>query len=133
MSDLVAILLHLAVSWSGQPMPPATPTLEILPAAQMPCNCQGFFGYARREPGYGAVIEFPARLLLREDVDLGTPLGRSILLHELVHAVQAQDGPAEFGTPLWYQRERQAYRLQARYLSYAGSVVRLTAWHADDE
>lgn len=127
MTDLVALLLQLAVGWTGQPMPPATPPVEILSEARMPCRCPGFFAYERRVQGYGSLTIIPERLLLREDVDLETPLGRSILLHELVHLVQAQAGPAAFGTSLWYSREREAYRLQARYLQLAGTS---NAWIA---
>ncbi len=42
--------------------------------------------------------------------------GRSILLHELVHALQAQQGAAEYGSALWYRREREAYQVQYRFL-----------------
>ena len=80
----------------------------------------GMFRYARRIQGYGATLEVPAELLLRDEVNLETLLGRSILLHELVHALQAQEGPAEYGSPLWSAREREAYRVQLRFLRSSG-------------
>lgn len=132
-TELVAALLRVIVAWSGQPWPAHVPTVEIVPAASMPCNCQGFFAYARESRGYVGVNRIPERLMLRDDVDLGTPLGRSILLHELVHAMQAQDGRAEYGTPLWYRRERQAYAFQTRYLRDADATVRLSFRHAGDD
>jgi hypothetical protein len=132
-TELVAVLLRVIVAWSGQPWPAHVPTVEVLPAVSMPCNCQGFFAYARESRGYGGTTRIPERLLLRDDVNLATPLGRSILLHELVHAMQAQNGPAEVGTPLWHRRERQAYALQVRYLHEADATVRLSVRHADND
>ncbi|MBX9965526.1 MAG: hypothetical protein K2Y35_20885 [Burkholderiales bacterium] len=132
-TELVAALLRVIVAWSGQPWPAHIPPVEIVPSASMPCNCQGFFAYARESRGYGGVTRIPERLLLRDDVNLATALGRSILLHELVHALQAQSGPAEYGTPLWYRRERQAYAFQARYLRDADATIRLTIRETEND
>jgi hypothetical protein len=132
-TELVVALLRVIVAWGGLPWPAHVPPVEIVAAADMPCNCQGFFAYARESRGYGGTTRIPGRLLLRNDVNLDTALGRSILLHELVHAMQAQSGPAEFGTPLWHRRERQAYAFQARYLRDADAAIRLTVRQADDD
>jgi hypothetical protein len=123
MNDLLAHLLHLAMAWTGYVGPEALPEVEVVVAAQMPCDCMGVFLYTRRFHGYGTSVQYPARLLLRKDVDLDSAYGRSILLHELVHALQAKDGPAEFASPLWYRREREAYRVQWRFLRASGLAM----------
>jgi hypothetical protein len=124
MDALIAELLGLAMAWSGHGEPPLLPALEVVSEAQMPCKCAGAFLYATRTVGYGGAIQHPARLLLRGDVNLESVLGRSILLHEIVHALQAQHGPAAYGTPLWHQREHEAYRIQHRYLRASGMAMR---------
>lgn len=120
MTDLVAELLALAAAWTGYPEPAVPPEVHIVSAAEMPCPCLGAFLYSRQFMGYGTTVVTPARLLLRDDVDLQQPYGRSILLHELVHVLQAPRGPAAFGSPLWHRREREAYRVQYRFLRMAG-------------
>ena len=115
MDELIAQLLALAIAWSGYPAPAATPAVHIVSAARIPCRCAGFYAYITRFHGYGE-SETTGEVLLRDDVDLHGSYGRSILLHELVHSLQAQRGAAEFGSPLWYQREREAYWIQYRYL-----------------
>lgn len=123
MENLVAQLVQLAIAWTAYGPPAALPAVEFVPRHDMPCSCLGYFGYERSIPGYGHVTRIPARLLLREDVDIDTAIGRSILLHELVHALQANAGPASFGTPEWHRREREAYRVQARFLSHSNVHV----------
>jgi hypothetical protein len=118
--ELIAQLLTLAVAWSGYPAPATPPAVHIVSASQMPCRCPGFFAYSKWIYGYGVAHEIPEELLLRDDVDLHEAYGRSILLHELVHALQAQEGPAEYGSPLWYRREREAYHVQFRFLRASG-------------
>jgi hypothetical protein len=120
MDELIAQLLTLAVAWSGYPAPATPPAVHIVSAARIPCRCPGFFGYTARIHGYGGTSDLSGELLLRDDVDLHGPYGRSILLHELVHALQAQEGSAEYGSPLWYRREREAYRVQFRFLRASG-------------
>jgi len=114
--ELIAQLLALAVGWSGYPAPATAPPVHIVSAAQIPCQCAGFYAYITRFHSYGEAPETTGEVLLRDDVDLQGLYGRSILLHELVHSLQAQRGAAEFGSPLWYQREREAYWIQHRYL-----------------
>jgi hypothetical protein len=90
--------------------------------------------YATRfTAGYGATVSTQARLLLHHDVDLEDPYGRSILLHELVHALQAQEGPAEFGSLLWQRREREAYRVQHRFLRASGLAMHNFIFTRSDE
>jgi len=123
MDALIAQLLHLAVAWTGYSEPASVPVVQVVSAEQMPCPCMGFFGYSMQIQGYGATIELPARLLLREDVDLSKPYGSSILLHELVHALQAQQGPAQYGSTLWQRREHEAYQVQFRFLRASGVAL----------
>src|SRR5215211_7611694 len=104
MDALIAELLRLAVAWTGYPEPASVPVVQIVSTAQMPCPCLGFFGYSTQVQGYGATIKVPAYLLLHEDIDLSTPHGSSILLHELVHALQAERGAAQYGTSEWHRR-----------------------------
>jgi hypothetical protein len=120
MNELVAYLLHMASMWTGYAEPASPPRIEIVSEAQMPCPCLGIYLYKSRYAGYGAIQPAPGLVMLRQDVDIGSALGRSILLHELVHALQAQEGPARYGSPLWYQREREAYRVQHRFLRASG-------------
>ena len=53
------------------------------------------------------------------EVDLNSPMGRSFLVHELVHALQFQSGAAS-STPCLGALEEEAYRLQADFLERAG-------------
>ena len=53
------------------------------------------------------------------EVDLNSPMGRSFLVHELVHALQFQSGAAS-STPCLGALEEEAYRLQAGFLERAG-------------
>lgn len=116
MDRLVTELLFLASLWTGIPAPASVPDVERPLPAEMPCRCLGFYAYGATLVAYGAVAPAPDRLLVRSDVDLASPMGRSILFHELVHALQATRGPAATGSAEWQRRERQAYRLQHRFL-----------------
>lgn len=107
---LLAELLALAAAWSGYPPVETLPAIEQRPAVEMPCPCP-------------AIYLYDGRMLLARELDTGTAHGRSIVLHELVHHLQAQEGPAEYGTPLWYTREREAYRVQYRYLRATGALA----------
>lgn len=55
------------------------------------------------------------RILLGPDIDPATPLGRSYLLHELVHADQFLNN-AQVDAPCRGWLEGEAYRIQAAYL-----------------
>lgn len=120
MNQLLSSLLQLALAWSLYDEPVALPAVEIIPSGQMPCHCKGLFLYAQPYSGYEGLGTRQARLLLREDVDLSTAYGQSILLHELVHALQAQQGAVASGTRQWHIREREAYRLQYRFMRATG-------------
>jgi len=133
MTELIAELLHLAAAWTGYPEPAMPPDIHIAKAADMPCRCLGVYLYAKPTTGYGgATVLAPAQLMLRDDVDLAEPYGRSILLHELVHALQAQRGSAEFASRVWYRREREAYLVQSRFLNGFGLTTQSFRAHGED-
>ena len=59
-------------------------------------------------------------IYLDNQIDLRTPMGISIILHELVHHFQfAKAGPAK-DCDEWQQREQFAYAEQQRFLSAQG-------------
>ena len=60
-----------------------------------------------------------AEILLGPDVDLASALGRSYLVHELVHAYQDDEGVASEAPCLGWLEE-EAYRVQASYLRIQG-------------
>lgn len=117
MDRLIVELVQLASLWTGYAIPESLPPLERPTPSAMPCSCLGFYAYGRKTVAYGAVAKATDRLLLRSDIDVDAPMGRSILFHELVHALQAARGPAATGSGEWQRRERQAYALQYRYLA----------------
>lgn len=59
------------------------------------------------------------RITLANSVDLDTIYGQSVLLHEMVHAVQHRDGEIP---PCSAHFEHEAYAVQAAYLSRHGLV-----------
>ena len=120
MERLVVTLLHWLVAASGYPLPAELPELRQVPGVEMPCHCLAFYEYARALQGYGVSIRQSGRIWMSKDVDLGTDRGRSILLHELVHAAQALRGPVPYGTHEWHAREAEAYALQSHYLQQQG-------------
>ncbi|MCW5621805.1 MAG: hypothetical protein KIS79_11915 [Burkholderiales bacterium] len=65
-------------------------------------------------------MHLPSRIILHETIDPRSTFGASVLLHELVHALQAVEGPAVPGSAQWHNREREAYAAQRRYLMRHG-------------
>ena len=66
------------------------------------------------------------RILLRNDLDLDNPGDNSFVVHELVHVLQYhQRGERIFaGCHETLQTEREAYRVQNRYLKREGQFLR---------
>jgi hypothetical protein len=52
----------------------------------------------------------------RQDLDFDNPLTKSILVHEFIHHIQAKSGFIAVDCNIWYSNEKEAYRLQAKYL-----------------
>jgi hypothetical protein len=67
----------------------------------------------------GAYIPATGRILLAPDLDTESVLGRSYLLHELVHAAQYRAG-AESRVRCEAELEREAYHLQTLWLRRQG-------------
>lgn len=110
MNQLIASLLatlHLMAGYSVAP--PAH--VEIVPAAQLSqmvckggCSPSGLYK--------------DGTLYLSDGLDLSTPMGRSIVFHELVHHAQRMaSGSEAHDCQEWTRREMQAYALQNRYLN----------------
>ncbi len=119
MKEIVAALLLWAGQATGYPALEQAPQVERASAADL--NAVFAAGGASAAGRQVAALYEPARhvISIDETLDLGSPLGRSYLVHELVHALQFAAGrPAEvrcFGL-----LEAEAYRTQARYLKDAG-------------
>ncbi len=123
MDILIAQLMKIAVSMTGYPAPDALPPIYTLSAQHMPCACIGATLYSREVLSYGHPVTLPVRVFLRDDVDPHGTFGSSVLLHELVHVLQASEGPARFGSPVWHAREQEAHRIQKRYLMRNGLAL----------
>ena len=115
-SPLDALILQLLTainSLSGLPVPERLPEVAFVPhsyleeqVCQRPCDIEGWF-----PPGDTVYLD--------DSLDPAKDLwARGILLHELVHYVQQEEG--SFGVPsdcdAWLEREREAYDVQIRWL-----------------
>ncbi len=67
----------------------------------------------------GAYVPATGRILLAPDLDTDSALGRSYLLHELVHAAQYRAG-AQTRARCEGELEREAYQLQTLWLRRQG-------------
>jgi len=110
---LVLQLLTAINAISGYPLPERAPEVAFVPqsylearACNQPCEVQGWF-----PPGQ--VIYLDERLDPQHDV-----WERSILLHELVHYLQQEEGAfTETVTcEVWLKREAEAYEVQYHWL-----------------
>jgi hypothetical protein len=80
----------------------------------------------------GAFVPATGQILLAPDLDTGSILGRSYLLHELVHAAQFRAG-TEARVRCEGELEREAYRVQTAWLRLHGEgrEALLIDWVAD--
>ncbi len=110
---LVLQLLTAISSIAGYSLPERAPEVAFVPqsylearACSQPCDIQGWF-----PPGQ--VVYLDERLDPQNDV-----WDRSILLHELVHYLQQEEGAfTETVTcEVWLKREAEAYEIQYRWL-----------------
>lgn len=122
-ASLVAELFAAIHLMAGYPVPADPPEIHIVSQAELaaavcqrPCRVRAVYF---RESG----------VYLDEELDLvGSDLDRSILLHELVHHVQAQTGRYDAmhdDCVRWTLAEREAYALQSRYLRQINSPSRV--------
>ncbi len=56
------------------------------------------------------------KIYYKQDLDMNSPLTKSILVHEFIHHIQANTGFRAYDCNVWYSNEKEAYRLQAKYL-----------------
>lgn len=110
---LVLQLLTAINAIAGLPLPERPPEVVFVShsdleaqACDRPCNVQGWFPPGR-------VVYLDEGLDPQNDI-----WGRSILVHELVHYLQQEEGSfTEAGTcEAWMKREAEAYEIQYRWL-----------------
>lgn len=122
MDALLLALMTWIQAASGLPMPDAPPTVaRVSPQRMAELADPTAAGSARpsARSGYLALYHLESRtILLRPDWRAEDLRDRSILLHELVHHMQAESGQAY---PCPGAREREAYELQARWLDERGA------------
>lgn len=110
-SDVADLLAFIAAE-AGYPLPNDCPVivrsdlLESTPALRSQV---------------GAYVPATGRILLASDLDTDSPLGRSYLLHELVHAAQYRAG-VETRVRCEAELEREAYHLQTTWLRRQGEL-----------
>lgn len=63
-----------------------------------------------------SAVYFKNTVYYKQDLNLDDPLTKSILVHEFVHHIQANSGFIATDCNMWYSNEKEAYRLQAKYL-----------------
>jgi hypothetical protein len=63
-----------------------------------------------------SAVYFKNTIYYREDLNLNDIRTKSILVHEFVHHIQANSGFVATDCNIWYKNEKEAYRLQAKYL-----------------
>ena len=117
LGGILADLLIFALSLTGYSIPAELPEVAFVPHAELqrtacdrPCEVYGWYPL-------GPTIYLDDRLDPIRDAK-----SRSILLHELVHYLQNAHGAFSDQTECrnWAMRERQAYRIQARWLAKQG-------------
>jgi hypothetical protein len=120
-SPLTSTLVELFTAirlLAGYPMPDALPEVHLVSQSWIqqevclrPCRVPAFY-----DPARGVFID--EKMDLQDD-----PWSRSILLHELVHHVQARSGRFETVPSECERRhaeELEAYEIQNRYLGHVG-------------
>jgi hypothetical protein len=113
MTSLIVALLSWIHATAGYEVPATLPTVQFVShQVLVDTMCNGVDCSVAGMYLYGDSVYLDDRLDVEND-----PFHRSILLHELVHYVQRQSGrftPPSCAT--WLAAEREAYRLQARWL-----------------
>lgn len=125
--EMIVALLRTLHRLSRYPVPAEPPRVVYLSATRLqemaceqPCSVRGHYAGGRE-------IYLDERLQPLSDL-----FDRSILLHEMVHYLQQQDGGAEPAAGLdehekcrlWHMREQEAYALQEAFLSLVGSPAK---------
>jgi hypothetical protein len=120
MDGLVVALMTWISASSGLPMPDSPPTIVRVSAREMARRArpEGSVETEAASPYLALYHAGSATVLLRRDWDRAGLRDRSILVHELVHHLQAH---AARSYPCRGAREREAYRLQAAWLDERGA------------
>jgi len=63
----------------------------------------------------GGTVYYDKRIDYKNNV-----IDRSIIIHEMIHHIQAEKQGLTYECDMWYHKERQAYKLQADYLRSRG-------------
>lgn len=63
----------------------------------------------------GGTVYYDKRIDYKNNV-----IDRSIIIHELIHHIQAKKYGVTYECEMWYHKERQAYKLQADYIRSRG-------------
>jgi len=74
-----------------------------------------------------SAVYFKNTVYYKQDLNLNDPQTNSIFIHEFIHHIQANSGFVATDCKMWYNNEKEAYRLQAKYLrnnNQDDSVVR---------
>jgi hypothetical protein len=116
-------LLTFITIETGHPVPADCPAVE---------RSDQLDGTSALRSQVGAYVPATGRILLAHDLDTATVLGRSYLLHELVHAAQYRIG-AEAHVICEAELEAEAYRIQTAWLRQHGEFreAMLLDWAAE--
>lgn len=100
---------------SGYPVPETLPQVSVLVPASMPCSCAGQY--------------LDGRISINASLDLDAPFGRSVVVHELTHHLQAAAKGKARDERARIAREVEAHEIQNRYLASQGSSTRALFTH----
>jgi len=130
LSSLVAELFAAIHLLSGYAPPTVPPVVHVVPQSAIQEQ------FCRRPCRLRAAYDATLGVFIDENLDIAkNTFDRSVLLHELVHHVQAVSGRFDMGSSDCMRRnsaEREAYFIQNRYLMAmnTGSRVSMTGWAA---
>lgn len=121
LGKLVSELLLAIHLLSGYAIPPEPPRVEFLPHAELeeracgrPCQVYGWF-----PPGQTVYLDDRLNPLV-------SVAARGILLHELVHFLQQEEGTFAVAPDCdaWLEREHEAFDIQIRWLTEQRAPLR---------
>lgn len=124
--ELIAPLLAAAIRLSGLP---AIAAADIPAVEPMDANALAAFGCPERPADcrqMAALFDLKHyRILIRDELDTGTPYGKSFIVHELVHVLQyRKTGRDVSGCEEMLASELAAYAVQNAYLRANGIYAR---------
>lgn len=119
MQALMTAMMVWIAGVSGLPVPESPPKVVQLSPRELAerISPDGAYDPAMARRYLALYHADSGTILLREDWDPGTLRDRSVLLHELVHHMQASAGRRY---PCRGARERAAYEIQAQWLERHG-------------